>query len=41
MLFLKRLSDVFDEEFERPKEEKHVDLNDPDNYSFYVPKRVH
>jgi type I restriction enzyme M protein len=41
MLFLKRLSDVFDEESERLKEEKHVDLNDPDNYSFYVPERAH
>ena len=41
MLFLKRLSDVFDEELERLKEEKHVDLNDPDNYSFYVPERAH
>ena len=41
MLFLKRLSDVFDEESERLKGEKHVDLNDPDNYSFYVPERAH
>jgi len=41
MLFLKRLSDVFDAESERLKEEKHVDLNDPDNYSFYVPERAH
>jgi len=41
MLFLKRLSDVFDEELERLKNEKHVDLKDPDNYSFYVPERAH
>jgi type I restriction enzyme M protein len=41
MLFLKRLSDVFDEELERLKNEKHVDLNDPDNYSFDVPERAH
>jgi len=41
MLFLKRLSDVFNEESERLKGEKHVDLNDPDNYSFYVPERAH
>ena len=41
MLFLKRLSDVFDEELERLKKEIHVDLKDPDNYSFYVPERAH
>ena len=41
MLFLKRLSDVFDEELERLKKEIHVDLKDPDNYSFYVPERTH
>lgn len=39
MLFLKRLSDVFDEERDGLKKEKHVDPNDPDSYSFYVPKR--
>ena len=41
MLFLKRLSDVFDKELERLKKEIHVDLKDPDNYSFYVPERAH
>ncbi len=41
MLFLKCLSDVFDEELERLKKEIHVDLKDPDNYSFYVPERAH
>jgi len=41
LLFLKRLSDVFDEERERLKRESHVDLNDPDNYSFYVPEKAH
>jgi len=41
MLFLKRLSDVFDEEQEKLKNESHVDFNDPDNYSFYVPERAH
>jgi len=41
MLILKRLSDVFDEELERLKKEIHVDLKDPDNYSFYVPERAH
>ena len=41
MLFLKRLSDVFDEERKSLKKESHVDLNDPDNYSFYIPERSH
>ena len=41
MLFLKRLSDVFDEEQEKLKNENHVDLKDPDNYSFYVPEKAH
>jgi type I restriction enzyme M protein len=41
MLFLKRLSDVFDEEQQKLKNESHVDLRDPDNYSFYVPERAH
>jgi type I restriction enzyme M protein len=41
MLFLKRLSDVFDEEQEKLKNESHVDLKDPDNYSFFVPERAH
>jgi len=41
MLFLKRLSDVFDEEQDRLKSEKNVDLNDPDNYSFFIPKSSH
>jgi len=40
LLFLKRLSDVYDEELEKLKKEKHVDLNDPDNYSFDVPERA-
>jgi type I restriction enzyme M protein len=40
MLFLKRLSDVFDEERDRLKNENYVDLNDPDNYSFNVPERA-
>jgi type I restriction enzyme M protein len=41
LLFLKRLCDVFDEEREKFKKEKHVDLKDPDNYSFYVPENAH
>ena len=41
MLFLKRLSDVFEEERDRLKIENHVDLNDPDNYTFYVPEKAH
>ena len=41
MFFLKRLSDVFDEEQEKLKKEKHVDLSDPDNYSFYIPRIAH
>ena len=40
MLFLKRLSDVFDEERDRLKNENYLDLNDPDNYSFNVPERA-
>jgi len=41
MLFLKRLSDVFDQERERLKNESHVDMKDPDSYSFYVPEKAH
>jgi type I restriction enzyme M protein len=41
LLFLKRLSDVFDEERDRLKGEKYVDLKDTDNYSFYVPEKSH
>jgi type I restriction enzyme M protein len=41
LLFLKRLCDVFDEELDGLKKEKHVDLEDPDNYSFYVPEKAH
>ena len=41
MLFLKRLSDVFDDELDKLKKQKHMDLKDPDNYSFYVPKKAH
>jgi len=41
LLFLKRLSDVFDEEQERLQKESHVDLNDPDNYTFDVPEKAH
>ncbi len=41
LLFLKRLCDVFDEKREKLKKEKHVDLKDPDNYSFYVPEKAH
>ncbi len=41
MLFLKRLSDVFDEERDGLKIENHVDLNDPDNYTFDVPEKAH
>jgi len=41
LLFLKRLSDVFDEERDRLKIEDHVDLNDPDNYTFDVPEKAH
>lgn len=41
LLFLKRLCDVFDEEREKLKKKKHVDLKDPDNYSFYVPEKAH
>ena len=40
LLFLKRLSDVFDEERDRLKIEDHVDLNDPDNYTFDVPEKA-
>jgi len=41
LLFLKRLSDVFDEERERLKKESYVDLSDRDNYSFYIPEKAH
>lgn len=41
LLFLKRLSDVFDEERERLQKESHVDLSDRDNYSFYIPEKAH
>ena len=41
LLFLKRLSDVFDEERDGLKIEDHVDLNDPDNYTFDVPEKAH
>jgi len=41
LLFLKRLSDVFDEERDGLKIEDHVDLNDSDNYTFDVPEKAH
>ena len=41
MLFLKRLCDVFDEELDVLQKENHVDLKDPDNFSFYVPEKAH
>jgi type I restriction enzyme M protein len=41
MLFLKRLSDVYDEELKKLKKERHINLKDPDNYSFYVPDKAH
>ncbi len=41
LLFLKRLSDVFDEERDGLKIKDHVDLNDPDNYTFDVPEKAH
>ena len=41
LLFLKRLSDVFDEERDGLKIEDHVNLNDPDNYTFDVPEKAH
>ena len=41
LLFLKRLSDVFDEERDGLKIEDHVDLTDPDNYTFDVPEKAH
>ena len=41
LLFLKRLCDVFDEERGSLKKEKHVDLTDPDNYTFNVPEKAH
>jgi len=41
LLFLKRLSDVFDDERDRLKIEDHVDINDPDNYTFDVPEKAH
>jgi len=41
LLFLKRLCDVFDEELDVLKKENHVDLKDPDNFSFYVPEKAH
>ncbi len=41
LLFLKRLCDVFDEELDVLQKENHVDLKDPDNFSFHVPERAH
>ena len=41
MLFLKRMSDVFEEECEKMKEEgKEEFINDPDFHKFYVPERA-
>ncbi len=41
LLFLKRLCDVFDEEFDVLQKENHVDLKAPDNFSFHVPEKAH
>jgi len=41
LLFLKRLCDVFDEELDVMQKENHIDLKDPDNFSFYVPQTAH
>lgn len=41
LLFLKRLCDVFDEELDMLQKENHVDLKDPDNFSFHVPEKAH
>lgn len=41
LLFLKRLCDVFDEELDVLQKENHVDLKDPDNFSFHVPEKAH
>ena len=43
MLFLKRLSDVFEEEGERIEKEtgnKQLAWNDPDEHEFYVPEKA-
>lgn len=44
LLFLKRLSDVFDEEAEKLLKEtgnKKIALEDPDEHEFFVPQRAH
>ena len=40
LLFLKRLSDVFEEERERRQADPRADANDPDEYSVFVPERA-
>ncbi|HYM16723.1 MAG TPA: class I SAM-dependent DNA methyltransferase [Dehalococcoidia bacterium] len=40
LLFLKRLSDVFDEERERVERDAGADVEDPDEYSVYIPARA-
>lgn len=39
-LFLKRLSDRFDEECDALKSQPHTDPDDPDEHDFFVPKRA-
>src|SRR5450759_5323447 len=44
LLFLKRLSDVFDEEAEKLLKEtgnKKIALEDPDEHEFFVPQKAH
>src|ERR1035437_3685811 len=40
MLFLKRLSDRFDEECEALRSQPNADPDDPDEHDFFVPKRA-
>jgi len=40
MLFLKRLSDRFDEEYEALRSQPNADPDDPDEHDFFVPKRA-
>jgi type I restriction enzyme M protein len=40
ILFLKRLSDRFDEECDALRSQPNADLDDPDEHDFYVPKRA-
>jgi type I restriction enzyme M protein len=40
LLFLKRLSDRFDEECDALRSQVHADPDDPDEHDFFVPKRA-